>query len=60
MIACVPDPGSKVEKTWDLHEAYRFMRIGCIHGHNLTVDSFHTLKDHELLENFVSPSYIYH
>lgn len=28
MIVCVPNPGSKVEKTWDLHEAYRFVRIG--------------------------------
>lgn len=28
MIVCVPDPDSKVEKTWDLYEAYRFVRIG--------------------------------
>lgn len=28
MIACVLDPGSKVEKTWDLHKAYHFVRIG--------------------------------
>lgn len=45
MIAYVPDPNSKVEKTWDLHEVYHFVRIGCTHGHNLTVKSFHTLKD---------------
>lgn len=60
MIAFVLDPSSKVEKNWDLHEAYCFVRIGCIHGHNLTVDSFHTLEGDELLDNFVSKRCIYH
>lgn len=60
MIACVPNPDSKVEQTWDVHEAYCFGKIGCIDGHNLSGDNFHSLKGNELHDNFVSPTDVHH
>lgn len=53
-LGCVPNPDSKVAKTWDLHEGYRWVWIGCVHGHNSNVDSFYTLKENKQLDNFVN------
>lgn len=33
----------KVEKVWNLHTTYKWVRIGCVHSHNLNVESLHTL-----------------
>lgn len=55
MIACVPDSSSKVEKVYDLHAAYKWVRIRCVHGQNVNVKSFRILTENEQLENFVSP-----
>lgn len=42
MIAVVSDIKSTVKKMWDLHQAYRYMWIGCTQG--LNVYSVHTVK----------------
>lgn len=52
MIDVVSDRNTKVEKMWDLHQAYRYVRIWCSHRHDL-IDSIHTLKRDEQLDNFV-------
>lgn len=47
MLACILDSSLKAEKVWDLHIAYKWVRIGCIHSHNLNVESLHTLSGNE-------------
>lgn len=53
-ISCVPDPDAKMDKTWDLHKAYHFVRMGYNHGHNLSVNSIHTLIGNQQVNSLVS------
>lgn len=53
MISCLLNQ-VRQSKRLQLHEAYLFVCIGCISGHNVTVDSFHSLNGNEQLDNFLS------
>lgn len=57
LIACVPDFITKVEKLW-IYTKLKWVRIGCIDGYNLNVDSFYMLSGNEQLDNSIRTIYV--
>lgn len=49
----VEETGYKTDVCYEKHEAYKWVRTGCIHNHNLNINSFNTLSGNEQAYNFV-------